>query len=53
MSATTQDAIENRCEVCFLTCQLVEMKPMKFGHKIAIPPNCPTCKGAGQKREAR
>ena len=53
MNTTTQDNVETRCEVCFGTDQLVEMKPMKFGHKIALPPICPTCKGTGQKPEAR
>jgi DnaJ-class molecular chaperone len=53
MKTTDQEAIENRCETCFGTGQLVEIKPMNFGHKIAIPPICPACKGLGQKPDAR
>jgi DnaJ-class molecular chaperone len=47
-----QDAIENRCEACFGTGTKTEMKPMKFGQKIAAPPACPICKGTGLKLEA-
>jgi DnaJ-class molecular chaperone len=53
MKTPDQDNATEHCEACFGTGQEVEMKPMKLGHKIAIPPVCPTCKGTGEKPEAR
>ncbi|SHH27233.1 hypothetical protein [Bradyrhizobium erythrophlei] len=47
-----QDTIEDRCEACFGIGQLVEMRPMKFGEKIALPPICTVCNGTGKKPKA-
>lgn len=48
----TQDTIEDRCEACFGTGQLVEMKAVRFGQKIALPPSCKGCNGTGKKPKA-
>ena len=49
----TEDTIGDRCETCSGTGQQVEMKPIKFGHKIARPPVCKACDGTGQKPKVR
>jgi DnaJ-class molecular chaperone len=48
----TQDTIEHHCEACFGIGQLVEMRPIRFGQKIAPPPTCTVCNGTGKKPKA-
>ena len=48
----TQGTIEDRCDACFGTGQLVEMRPVRCGQKIALPPTCKVCNGTGKKPKA-
>ena len=45
--------IENRCETSFGTGTRTEMKPPRFGQKIASPSACKACNGTGQKPKDR
>jgi hypothetical protein len=45
----TTDAKEDRCEACFGTGQMVEMRAARFGQKITPPPECKACNGTGRR----
>jgi hypothetical protein len=49
MPTETQETIEMRCEACFGTGRIMEMKSPRLGHKIVAPPECMTCNGTGRR----